>query len=199
MEKQLIEQLISNGLSIKKIKNIVEKLDDDEPHHDFNKTTIANTCGLRLIKCGSCNKQFYEDKFMLNRLNKRYRSCIDCVMRQRAYRQKDNIINIDNSVKNESEDNAKILAILDKEYDNIDDEDKTSSEDVNDNTTSTIYPIEKHDNTTVALARPSNDKPKQIKPKKKINHNHMFSLLTPEQKTEPEEPGLRFFDLFNSK
>ena len=83
--------MISNGLSKKKIKDIVDELEDDEPNQDLNKTTIANTCGLRLIKCGSCNKKFYEDKFMLNRLEKRYRSCIDCVTRQRTYRQrKDN-------------------------------------------------------------------------------------------------------------
>ena len=54
----------------------------------FNTTTTANTCGLRITKCGSCNKQFYEDKFMLNRLNKRYRGCIICIVRQRRNRQK---------------------------------------------------------------------------------------------------------------
>ena len=65
---------------------MIDKLEDDEPIQDLNKTTIANTCGLRLIKCGLCNKKFYEDTFMLNRLNKRYGSCIDCVIRQRSYR-----------------------------------------------------------------------------------------------------------------
>ena len=58
---------------------------------------------------------------MLNRLNKRYRSCIDCVMRQRSYRQKqDNTINNDINLKNENKDNDKILAILDKEYNDND-------------------------------------------------------------------------------
>jgi len=113
MEKQLIEQLLSNGLSIKKIKSIVGQLDETEHEHDLNKTTIANTCGLRLIKCGSCNKKFYEDKFMLNRLNKRYRSCIDCVMRQRKYRQThDNKNDISNNINNHG-----VLAILDKDED----------------------------------------------------------------------------------
>ena len=92
MEKQLIEQLLSNGLSIKKLKDIVENLDAQQPEQhseqSLNTTTTANTCGLRIIKCGSCNKKFYEDKFMLNRLNKRYRSCIHCIMRQRRNRQK---------------------------------------------------------------------------------------------------------------
>ena len=114
MEKQLIEQLLSNGLSVKKIKSIVEQLDDKEVvEHDLTKTTIANTCGLRLIKCGSCNKKFYEDKFMLNRLNKRYRSCIDCVTRQRKYRQQSNK---DNDINNNIHDNG-LLAILDKQED----------------------------------------------------------------------------------
>ena len=103
METQLIDKLLSNGLSVKQLKIIVEQLDETEHDHDLNKTTIANTCGLRLIKCGSCNKKFYEDKLMLNRLNKRYRSCIDCVIRQRKYRQThtdDNIINNANKHNN---------------------------------------------------------------------------------------------------
>ena len=111
MEKQLIEQLLSNGLSVKKIKSIVGQLDETEHEKDLNKTTIANTCGLRLIKCGSCNKKFYEDKFMLNRLNKRYRSCIDCVTRQRKYRQN---LNSKNDINNDI-NNYGVLAILDKE------------------------------------------------------------------------------------
>ena len=110
MERQLIEQLLSNGLSVKKIKSIVGQLDETEHEKDLNKTTIANTCGLRLIKCGSCNKKFYEDKFMLNRLNKRYRSCIDCVTRQRKYRQN---INSKNDINNDINSHG-VLAILDK-------------------------------------------------------------------------------------
>ena len=109
----MIEKLLSNGLSVKKIKSIVAQLDDKEVEHDLTKTTVANTCGLRLIKCGSCNKKFYEDKFMLNRLNKRYRSCIDCVTRQRKYRQQSNK---DNDINNNIHDNG-LLAILDKRED----------------------------------------------------------------------------------
>ena len=114
MEKQLIEQLLlSNGLSVRKIKSIVGQLDETEHEKDLNKTTIANTCGLRIIKCGSCNKKFYEDQFMLNILNKRYRSCIDCVTRQRKYRQNHNSKNdINNDINNHG-----VLAILDKEED----------------------------------------------------------------------------------
>ena len=194
MEKQFIEQLISNGLSIKKIKGIVEKLDDDDkPNHDLNKTTIANTCGLRLIKCGSCNKKFYEDKFMLNRLNKRYRSCIDCVMRQRSYRQKqDNTINNDINLKNENKGNDKILAILDKEYNDNDNNNN------NNNIYPFPYPIEKQIDIIEKdiIIKPSNDKPK-IKLKKKINNNNnnYYSILEPE--TEPEELKSNLFNLFN--
>ena len=201
MEKQFIEQLISNGLSIKKIKGIVEKLDDDDkPNHDLNKTTIANTCGLRLIKCGSCNKKFYEDKFMLNRLNKRYRSCIDCVMRQRSYRQKqDNTINNDINLKNENKGNDKILAILDKEYNeetNNDNDNNNNNNNNNNNIYPFPYPIEKQKNIIEKdiIVKPSNDKPK-TKSKKKINNNNNYSILEPE--TEPEEFKLRLFNLFN--
>jgi len=213
MEKQLVEQLLSNGLSVKKIKAIVEKLDEDEPNHDLNKTTIANTCGLQLIKCGSCNKKFYEDKFMLNRLNKRYRSCIDCVTRQRKYRQKDNIINIDTNVKNDNGGNDNVLAILDKDYINIDDEvhddimivkpsnDKPkqikSKKEIN-NKDKDYIDIDDDIIIKPSNDKPSNDKPKQIKTKKKINsNNHIFSLLTTEPEIEPEEVGLKLFNLFN--
>lgn len=194
MEKQLIEQLISNGLSIKKIKSIVEKLEgDDKPDHDLNKTTIANTCGLRLIKCGSCNKKFYEDKFMLNRLNKRYRSCIDCVMRQRTYRQKDQMTNPGKHARNDSANETKLFAILDKDYNDIDDEDEASPAETDDNATNVIYPIQKKENIVI---EPKTDKPKQTKSKKTIHNNHIFSLFT-EPEIEPEEVGLRIFNLFN--
>ena len=97
---------------LKKLKSIVGQLDETEhENRDLNKPTVANTCGLRLIKCGSCNKKFYEDKFMLNRLNKRYRSCVDCVTRQRKYRQN---LNSKNDINNDI-NNYGVLAILDKE------------------------------------------------------------------------------------
>lgn len=198
MEKQLIHQLISNGLSIKKIKDIVGKLEEDEPNQDLNKTTIANTCGLRLIKCGSCNKKFYEDKFMLNRLNKRYRSCIECVMRQRTYRQKDNIINTDKHLKNDNINNN-VLALLDKEYDDVDD-DKISLEEINDNSNVSIASIETQDvmdEPIIPIVKTNNEKPKQLKPKKNKNNSHMFSILHPQPEIAPEEVGLRFFKLFN--
>ena len=72
---------------MKNLKEIVENLEIPEPEHGLTETTLANKKGLRLITCGSCMKKLYEDKFMLNRLSKRYRSCIDCVMRQRKHRQ----------------------------------------------------------------------------------------------------------------
>ena len=194
MEKQLIEQLISNGLSIKKIKDIVGKLEDDNPIQDLNKTTIANTCGLRLIKCGSCNKKFYEDKFMLNRLNKRYRSCIDCVMRQRTYRKKDNITNIDKHLNNNN-----VLALLDKEYN---DDDKISLEENNDNSNVSIASIETQDvidkSIDKPIIKPNRDKQKQVKQKKNSNNNnHLFSILNNQLDIAPDDVGLRFFKLFN--
>ena len=86
MEKYLIEQLLSSGVSLKKIKTIVEnteKIKDQE----LNETITANTSGLRLMICSGCHKTMYEDKFMLNKMNKRYRSCINCVSRARISRQ----------------------------------------------------------------------------------------------------------------
>ena len=81
----------------------------------------------------------------------------------------------------ENTDNDKVLAILDKDYINIDDE--------------------VHDDIIIVKPsndKPSNDKPKQIKTQKKINsNNHIFSLLTTEPEIEPEEVGLRLFKLFN--
>ena len=208
MEQNLIKQLLSNGLSIKKIKDIVNNLDEPEEDKDLNKTVLANTCGLRLIKCGGCHKQLYEDKFMSNRLNKRYRSCIECIMRQRSYRQKqDNTINNDISLKNENKDNDKILAILDKEYN--DEETNNNNDNDNNNNNNNIYPfpypIEKKEDIIV---KPSNDKPnddlvgydifeiiERNKAKKNITSKENHKSVEPE--TEPEEVGLRFFKLFN--
>ena len=48
MDKPPIEQLLSNGLSVKQIKSIVGQLDETEHEHDLNKTTLANACGLIL-------------------------------------------------------------------------------------------------------------------------------------------------------
>ena len=50
---------------------------------------------------------------MLNRLNKRYRSCIDCVTRQRKYRQN---LNSKNDISNNINSHG-VLATLDKEED----------------------------------------------------------------------------------
>ena len=85
MEKVLIEQLLNNGVSLKKIKSIIENT--EKAKEDLNKTVSANTCGLKLMVCSGCHKTMYEDKFMLNKMNKRYRSCINCVSRARIARQ----------------------------------------------------------------------------------------------------------------
>ena len=144
--------------------------------HNLNETVSANTCGLNLVVCSGCHKTMYEDKFMLNKANKRYRSCINCVSRARTARQ-----NKEQNHVLKNTDKGKVLAILDKDYINIDDE--------------------VHDDIIIVKPsndKPSNDKPKQIKTKKKINsNNHIFSLLTTEPEIEPEEVGLRLFKLFN--
>ena len=85
MEKVLIEQLLNNGVSLKKIKSIIENT--EKAKEDLNETVSANTCGLKLMVCSGCHKTMYEDKFMLNKMNKRYRSCINCVSRARIARQ----------------------------------------------------------------------------------------------------------------
>ena len=85
MEKVLIEQLLNSGVSLKKIKSIIENT--EKAKEDLNETVSANTCGLKLMVCSGCHKTMYEDKFMLNKMNKRYRSCINCVSRARITRQ----------------------------------------------------------------------------------------------------------------
>ena len=53
----------------------------------------------------------FEDKFMLNKTQKRYRSCINCVIRSRKTRQtKEKTPNIDNNI---------VLAICDNEKQDI--------------------------------------------------------------------------------
>ena len=93
--------------------------------------------------CSGCHKTMYEDKFMLNRTNKRYRSCINCVSRARTARQ-----NKEQNHVLKNTDTGKVLAILDKDYIHIDDE--------------------VHDDIIVEPSndKPINDKPKQIKTKK---------------------------------
>ena len=184
MEKVLIEQLLNSGVSLKKIKSIIENT--EKAKEDLNETISANTCGLKLMVCSGCHKTMYEDKFMLNKMNKRYRSCINCVSRARIARQNKDKDKQKTILKNKGND--KILAILDKEYN----DEETNNNDNNNNNNNIYpfpYPIEKD-----IIVKPSNDKPK-TKSKKKINNNNNYSVLEPE--IEPEEVGLRFFKLFN--
>ena len=86
MEKEFIEQLLKSNISLKRIKSIIDKADTNIQTQNLNETTTANTCGLRILTCQGCHKSMFEDKFMLNKTNKRYRSCINCVMRARQSR-----------------------------------------------------------------------------------------------------------------
>ena len=112
MEKQCIEQLLNNGFSLKKIKGIVEQAEITK-EHNLNETTTANTCGLRTIKCGCCHRILFEDKFQLNKLNKRYRSCIYCIIRSRDKRCKAPMK--DDKGNHDPIPATKILAICDTE------------------------------------------------------------------------------------
>ena len=114
MEKVLIEQLLNSGVSLKKIKSIIENTEKAQ-EHNLNETVSANTCGLKLMVCSGCHKTMYEDKFMLNKMNKRYRSCINCVSRARITRQSKDKDKQKTILGNK--DNDKILAILDKQED----------------------------------------------------------------------------------
>ena len=75
----------------------------------LNETTTANINGLRIMTCQGCHKSMFEDKFMLNKTQKRYRSCINCVLRSRTTRQK--------KEQHPSIDNNIILAICDNDPD----------------------------------------------------------------------------------
>ena len=196
MEKVLIEQLLNSGVSLKKIKSIIENTEKAK-EQNLNETISANTCGLKLMVCSGCHKTMYEDKFMLNKMNKRYRSCINCVSRARITRQNKDKDKQKTILKNK--DNGNLLAILDKEYN----DEETINNNNNDNIYPFPYPIEKQKDIIEKdiIVKPSNDKPSNDKPKikskKKINNNNNndYSILEPE--TEPEEVGLRFFKLFN--
>ena len=189
MEKVLIEQLLSNGLSIKKIKTIIDNTEKIK-EQNLNETISANTCGLKLMVCSGCHKTMYEDKFMLNKMNKRYRSCINCVSRARITRQNKDKDKQKTILKNK--DNGNLLAILDKEYN----DEETINNNNNDNIYPFPYPIEKQKDIIEKdiIVKPSNDKPK-TKSKKKINNNNNYSILEPE--IEPEELKSRLFNLFN--
>ena len=194
MEKVLIEQLLNSGVSLKKIKSIIENTEKAK-EQNLNETISANTCGLKLMVCSGCHKTMYEDKFMLNKMNKRYRSCINCVSRARITRQNKDKDKQKTILKNK--DNGNLLAILDKEYN----DEETINNNNNDNIYPFPYPIEKQKDIIEKdiIVKPSNDKPSndkpKIKPKKKINNNNNYSILEPE--IEPEEVGLRLFNLFN--
>ena len=124
MEKVLIEQLLHSGVSLKKIKTIIENTEKIK-EQNLNETVSANTCGLNLVVCSGCHKTMYEDKFMLNKANKRYRSCINCVSRARTARQ-----NKEQKHVLKNTDNDKVLAILDTDYINIDDDVVQGSDDI---------------------------------------------------------------------
>ena len=203
MEKVLIEQLLNNGVSLKKIKSIIENT--EKAKEDLNETISANTCGLKLMVCSGCHKTMYEDKFMLNKMNKRYRSCINCVSRARIARQNKDKDKQKTILKDK--DNVKILAILDKEYNDEETNDNNNNNNNNNDKNNNIYPfpypIEKQEDIIEKqkdiiekdiIVKPSNDKPK-TKSKKKINNNNNYSIL--ERKIEPEELKLIFFNLFN--
>ena len=101
MEALLIEQLRRNGVSIQQLKTILDEL---ESKHGGGENIInANKNGLRLIVCKGCHKTQYEDKFMLNNINRRYRSCINCVTRATKYREKqiNNVIANENLIDND--------------------------------------------------------------------------------------------------
>ena len=192
MEKVLIEQLLNSGVSLKKIKSIIENT--EKAKEDLNETVYANTCGLKLMVCSGCHKTMYEDKFMLNKMNKRYRSCINCVSRARIARQNKDKDKQKTILKNK--DNGNLLALLDKEYN----DEETNNNDNDNNNNNNIYPfpypIEKQKDIIEKdiIVKPSNDKPK-TKSKKKINNNSNYSILEPER--EPEEFKSRLFNLFN--
>ena len=151
MEKVLIEQLLNNGVSLKKIKSIIENTEKAK-EQNLNETVSANTCGLKLMVCSGCHKTMYEDKFMLNKMNKRYRSCINCVSRARITRQNKDKDKQKTILKNK--DNGNLLAILDKEYNG--EETNNNNDNNNNNIYPFPYPIEKQEDIIV---KPSNDKP----------------------------------------
>ena len=111
MEKILIEQLLNSKISLTKIKSIIDNVDKINKQENLNETTTANTNGLRIMTCQGCHKSMFEDKFMLNKTQKRYRSCINCVLRSRKTRQ--------NKGQQPSIDNNIILAICDNERQDI--------------------------------------------------------------------------------
>ena len=106
--------------------------------------------------CSGCHKTMYEDKFMLNKMNKRYRSCINCVSRARISRQSKDKTQHKTTLKNNN-----LLALLDKEYN---DDEKISLEENNDS----IASIETRDELIIPTVKPNNEKMKQVKPKKKF-------------------------------
>ena len=137
------------------IKSIIENTEKAQ-EQNLNETVSANTCGLKLMVCSGCHKTMYEDKFMLNKMNKRYRSCINCVSRARITRQ-----NKDKDKQKtilENKDNDKILAILDKEYN----DEETNGNNNNNNIYPFPYPSEKQKDIIEKdiIVKPSNDKPK---------------------------------------
>ena len=107
----MIEQLLNSKISLTKIKSIIDNVDKVNKREHLNETTTANTNGLRIMTCQGCHKSSFEDKFMLNKTQQWYRSCINCVLRSRKTRQKKiQPSNIDNNI---------ILAICDIERQDV--------------------------------------------------------------------------------
>jgi DNA-binding transcriptional MerR regulator len=183
MEKHLIEELLNHGFTLKKIKSIIEKTEATH-EHNLNETTTANTCGLRTIKCQGCHKTFFEDKFMLNKTNKRYRSCINCVMRARETRAKDKQTDKtqDEDIKHKIISKHDILAICDTEP--IEEQ---------------IKLLEEKQQVEQQLPVKQPTKPKVKKKKDEPNPMNIYNNIQPNssiQDYENIEPQLVFYKLF---
>lgn len=182
---------MNSNISLKRIKSIIEKTDTINRQQDLNETTTANTCGLRILTCNGCHKSLFEDKFMLNKTNKRYRSCINCVMRARQTsentKQKQpntqhDLINNENT----------ILAICDKE----EQEEHDIYYNIEPNTNLTDYRnIEQKKEEDIIINNNTNYKPiHRTKQKIKYN-NHEF----PPPLSFESDINKGLFSLFNSE
>ncbi len=191
MEQILIEQFLNSGVSLKKIKAIIENTEQVRKDN-LDGTVSANTSGLRLMTCSGCHKTLYEDKFLLNKMNKRYRSCINCVSRARMSRRSSNI----QKHILQTKDNSNLLAILDKQEDHE------------------AYAIEPHTHLIdYPHIEPTQEPDFPIEPNTDIsNYSHIEPITKqkhnskqtnknaiPLQFPEPDNLGAGLFNLFNSK
>jgi len=193
MEKVLIEQLLNSGVSLKKIKTIIENTEKIK-EQNLNETVSANTCGLNLVVCSGCHKTMYEDKFMLNKANKRYRSCINCVSRTRTARQ-----NKEQNHVLKNTDKGKVLAILDEDYINIDDEEKAKLEYI-----ASWIKLQKEIVESPSVFKTGGGDSVNLDDEDKASvkqhgncYNYVSSILITEPQIEPEEVGLNL-NFFNT-